>query len=100
MNRPAVDYEIDRQPGRRIPERDLWLAVLRLALMDATSSSPAVRAAARQFIDSPDLLHLMDLAGIDREMAPTLRAWKPTTAQRHRGGRRACTVALTSSHHL
>jgi hypothetical protein len=93
MNRLATDYEIDRQPGRRTPERDLWLAVLRLALVDATSSSPAVRASARQFIDSPDLLHLMDLAGIDREMAPTLRAWKPTTAQPRQGGRRAYAVA-------
>lgn len=55
------------------PERDLWLAVLLLAFQDLSDQRPNIRQNALEFIHSVDLLKVMDLVGIPRDMAPLLR---------------------------
>ena len=61
------------------------------------------REAAQQFIDSPDLLHLMDLAGIDREMASSLPFPAPipySVKFYHGGGQRDPALLAMSAAHL
>lgn len=76
-NRPTValaaDYIESHGAETGCPERTLWLAVLVRAGEDLFSSNEQIRQDAVSFFQGPDLLQVLDLAGISRAHAPWLR---------------------------
>ncbi len=77
-----------RQEGTEYcPERDLWVAVLKLAILDVKSKDAKVRRDALAFFESADFLKVLDYAGIDRDLAPRIRtkvhSLRPRQARTH-----------------
>lgn len=68
---------IDHGAVNSSPERQLWLSVIRQALVDSIGTDPRHRDDARRFLQGDGLLMAMDLAGLDRDLVPTIRNWKP-----------------------
>lgn len=66
-------------------ERDLWRAVLQQALSDLASPDPASRQDALRFFGGVRLLRVLELAGIDRDYVPKVRAKAWALASRFHG---------------
>lgn len=94
---PAMEaLEEDREPESLqspsdCPERAMWVAVLKLAYQDVTRKDEAIRGDALAFFESADFLKVLDYAGIDRDLAPRIRA-----KVRSLKPRPACTLALAA----
>lgn len=56
------------------PDRAMWVAVLKLAILDVKRKDEAIRRDALAFFQSANFLKVLDYAGIDRDLAPRIRA--------------------------
>ncbi len=54
-------------------EHQLWRGILRRVVADLLASAEQTCQNAVDFLRGPDLLWALDLAGIDRDLAPTIR---------------------------
>lgn len=76
-NPPVIAYDAayveDHGAGDTSPEQHLWLAVLAQAGEDLRAPNLEIKQDAVSFFESDDLLLIMDLVGIDHDLAPVLR---------------------------